>query len=79
MRCNRCGHEDCAEKHETGPSRFVVGAEVYWIGGGMDRQPTLGLFLGLGDTGLAKFGSDSGTTLVDIDHLEAKEKWPVLT
>ena len=78
MRCNRCGHDDCAEKQETCPSRFIIGAEVYWIGGDPDLQPTLGLFLGLGDTGLAKFGSDSGTNLVDIDQLTPSEKWPVL-
>lgn len=77
MNCNRCGRSNCAEQHETCPSQFIVGAEVYWIGGGMDLPPTLGLFLGL-DGDLAKFQSDSGVNLVDIDQLEAREKWPVL-
>jgi hypothetical protein len=78
MNCNRCGRDNCADQHETCPSQFTVGAEVYWIGGGMDLPPTLGLFLGLDEGGLAKLGSDAGTNLVDLEQLVAREKWPVV-
>jgi hypothetical protein len=78
MNCNRCGRDNCAEENETCPSKFIVGDEVYWIGGDMDLPPTLGLFLGLEGDGGAKIQSDSGTDLVYLEQLVAREKWPVM-
>lgn len=78
MRCSRCGRDDCAALHDTCPSQFIVGAEVYWVGGGMDVAPTLGLFLGLDEDGMSRFKSDTFSILVGKNLLAPREKWPVL-